>query len=104
RARVPHHLIGEIPLAHSFDVARYRAAAFERLDQIHARGAIPLVVGGSGLYLRSLARGLAELPPADLNLRAELAESPLPELLARLTALDPESARTIDRNNPRRVI
>ena len=104
RARVPHHLIGEIPLTESFDVAKYLERAELRLSEIRARGRQPLIVGGAGLYLRALTRGLAQLPPADAAVRAELELAPLASLQARLRELDPASATVIDLANPRRVI
>jgi tRNA dimethylallyltransferase len=104
RARVPHHLIGVIPLAHSFDVAQYLALARERIDEIRGRGRVPIVVGGTGLYVRSLLRGLADLPPADESLRAELSALPLAELQAELKERDTVGAGFIDLQNPRRVI
>jgi tRNA dimethylallyltransferase len=103
-ARVPHHLIGEIPLTQAFDVARYLELARERLAQIHARGHVPIVVGGTGMYLRALMRGLAELPTANAELRAEMETQPLADLQRRLAELDPEGVRNIDLQNPRRVI
>jgi tRNA dimethylallyltransferase len=103
-ARVPHHLIGEIPLTERFHVAQYLALATRRLAEIRARGRLPIVVGGTGLYVRALTRGLADLPPADPALRAELEALPLAELQARLATLDPEAARWLDFQNPRRVI
>ena len=98
-----HHLIGEIPLSASFDLSPYVAAAAARLERIRARGKIPLVVGGTGLYVRGLVRGLDALPPADPALRRELAALPLGELQARLAQLDAVAAQQIDLDNPRRV-
>jgi tRNA dimethylallyltransferase len=104
RSRVPHHLIGVIPLTHAFDVAQYLALARRALDEIRSRGRVPIVVGGTGLYLRALLRGLADLPPGDEALRAELAALSLAELQAELKARDPVGAAFIDLQNPRRVI
>jgi tRNA dimethylallyltransferase len=103
-SRVPHHLIGEIPLTETFDVARYRALAIDRIYEITQRGRASIVVGGTGLYIRSLTHGLADLPPPNDSLRTNLAQQPLDELLARLEKLDPVAARQVDRQNPRRVI
>jgi tRNA dimethylallyltransferase len=103
-SRVPHHLIGEIPLIETFDVARYRTLAIERIYEITQRGRTSIVVGGTGLYIRSLTHGLADLPPPDDSLRIDLAQQSLDELLARLEKLDPVAARQVDRKNPRRVI
>ena len=103
-ARAPHHLIGEIPLTEPFDVAKYAALADTRIADIQARGRLPIIVGGTGLYVRALTHGLADLPAADATLRAELNSLPPAELVRRLTALDPIGAAQIDSRNPRRVI
>jgi len=102
RARVPHHLIGEVPLTAPFDVAQWLARARERIATIAARGRVPVVCGGTGLYVRALTHGLAPLPGADATLRASLEKEPLPALAERLLALDPAS--TVDIRNSRRVI
>jgi tRNA dimethylallyltransferase len=104
RARVPHHLIGEIPLTQSFDVAQYLERARTQIAEIHARGHRPIVVGGTGLYLRALSHGLADLPGANAELRAQLETQPLADLQRQLAELDPVGARQIDLQNPRRVI
>ncbi len=104
RARVPHHLVGEIPLTQSFDVAQYLRTARERIAEIHGRGRVPIVTGGTGLYLRALTRGLADLPGADARLRADLEKETPAELQRRLAELDPIGAAQIDLQNPRRVI
>ena len=103
-ARVPHHLVGTVPLSEAFNVARYRDLALAAIADIRARGKMPVVVGGTGLYFRALTRGLGEAPPSDAALRAELDALSLPELLVRLEALDPEAAAAVDRQNPRRVV
>ena len=103
RARVPHHLIGEVPLSRSFDVAAYRTAALERIADIAGRGAIPIICGGAGLYARALTHGLSDdMPVADAALRASLENEPLPVLVERLRALDPGG--TVDEKNRRRVV
>jgi tRNA dimethylallyltransferase len=104
RRRVPHHLFGEIPLATPFDVAQYLARAEPVLAAIRARGNVPVIAGGTGLYIRALLRGLADLPASDPALRAELSAQPLSALQQRLAQLDPEGAAAIDLQNPRRVI
>ena len=104
RARAPHHLVGEISFTQSFDVAQYLHAARQRIAEIRARGRVPIVTGGTGLYLRALTRGLADLPGADAVLRADLEKEPLADLQRRLAELDPIGAAQIDIKNPRRVI
>lgn len=103
-ARVPHHLIGEIPLETPWDVAQWLAAARQRITEIRARGRLPMVVGGTGLYIRALIRGLDDLPQASPELRAELDARPLADLQAQLRQLDPAGAQAIDLKNPRRVV
>jgi tRNA dimethylallyltransferase len=104
RARVAHHLVGEVVLTAHYDVAQWLSAARQRIAEIHARGCRAIVAGGTGLYVRALTRGLAQLPSASPELRAELAALPLIELQRRLAAIDPLGAEKIDVRNPRRVI
>lgn len=102
RARIRHHLIGEVPLSSKFDVGQWRRRAVQSIAEIAARGRVPIVCGGTGLYIRALTHGLAELPPADSELRALLETEALPQLVERLRSLDPDSS--VDMNNPRRVV
>lgn len=101
--RVPHHLVGCVPLSEPFNVGHYAEAAREAIGSIRARGRLPIVAGGTGLYFRALTRGIADLPSGGAALRAELSATPLPELLARLARLDPRAVEMIDVKNPRRV-
>ena len=103
-ARVPHHLIGEVALTESWNVARWLETARTRISEIQKRERVPIVVGGTGLYIRALTRGLAELPPMSPALRAELAARPLAELQHQFAELDPAGAQRIDLQNPRRVL
>jgi tRNA dimethylallyltransferase len=104
RARVPHHLIGEIPLTQSFDVAQFLSLARARVAAIRQRGRVPIISGGTGLYLRALTHGLADLPTADAALRAQFEAQPTDELCRQLADLDPAGHAQIDRQNRRRVI
>jgi tRNA dimethylallyltransferase len=104
RSRIPHHLVGEISPAHSFDVGQYVSLATERIRSIQNRNRPVVIVGGTGLYLRALTHGLADLPPADQVLRAQLEQQSLEQLQEQLTGLDPTGSRWIDLKNPRRVI
>ena len=103
QAAVHHHLYSVIEPSEPLDAASYRQLALPVLAEIQARGKLPLVVGGSGLYLKFLTHGPNDLPAADPDLRAELEALPLDELNRRLAKLDPEGAARIDRNNPRYV-
>jgi tRNA dimethylallyltransferase len=104
RAAIPHHLIGEIPLTHPFDVAEYHTLALARIRNIHSRHKRPLIVGGTPLYIRALTRGLSQLPPADPALRTQLNHLPLEALQQKYQSLDPHGFALIDTKNPRRLI
>lgn len=101
--RVPHHLYGVLALTEACDAQRYRRMALPVLGDIAARGRVPIVVGGSGLYVKALSHGLAELPGADPELRARLATLSLEEKCARLLALDPDAGSNVPLANPRYV-
>ena len=72
RAVVPHHLIDVVDPDQEYSLAQYVDAAHQRVDDIEARGRVPLFVGGTPLYLKSLLRGIFSGPPADWTLRHEL--------------------------------
>ncbi len=96
RATVPHHLIDVAEPYEDFSAARYVELAEDAMAAIRSRGNLPLLVGGTGLYLRSLLFGIIELPPNDLALRRELEDRVRregPEALHReLAEVDPASA------------
>lgn len=103
-AKVPHHLIGTVPVSEGMNVEKYRAAAEAVIGDIHARGNSVIVVGGSGLYVKALTHGLANLPGANSKLRAQLEEATIEELFRSLSALDPAAAKQIDLQNKRRLV
>lgn len=98
---VPHHLFSVLALTEALDANRYRRLALPVIAEIQSRGKVPLVVGGSGLYLKFLTHGPSPVPPGDPVLREELAQSSLAELLRRLGELDPQEAATINVQNRR---
>ena len=100
---VSQHLIGILDPTEECDVMRYRSMALPLLDEIEAREKIPLLVGGTGFYLRALLSPLDPLPTANANLRAQFATASHEELLAQLEQLDPEASSQIDINNRRRL-
>ena len=104
RACVRHHLVGTVPITSELNAEQFRSAALEAIGDVHSRGNTAFVVGGSGLYVKSLTHGLSRLPAADAKLRAELYGRTTPEMVAELQQLDPATATTIDRNNRRRVV
>src|ERR1700686_511864 len=99
RARVPHHLIDLCEPTESYSAGRFVADALGSVRDIHARGRVPLLVGGTLLYLGSLLHRLAALPQADPLLRSQLdaraAKHGWPALHAELAGLDPEAAARI---------
>jgi tRNA dimethylallyltransferase len=108
RAAVPHHLVDVVDPGERYHAARFRADALAAIAEVHGRGRLPVVVGGTGLYVRALLRGLAPAPPADPVLRAELerfaAQHGAPALHARLAALAPETARRLHPNDRVRLV
>jgi tRNA dimethylallyltransferase len=104
RARVPHHLIDVVEVGEPFDVARYRELAVAAIAEIQQRRRLPLVVGGSGMYLRALSEGLFAGPSADPKRRAALESQPAEQLFARLREVDPVSAARIPMGNKRRLV
>jgi len=104
RQREPHHLVGCIPPAESFDAQRYADLARPILADIVARGKRALVVGGTGLYFRALISGFAPTPPPNLTRRTELDALELPELVEILRRTDPAAPALVDLQNRRRVV
>ena len=103
RKLVPHHLYGFLDPADEFDAARYADLANARIQDVLQRGKRPLVVGGSGLYIKALTHGLAELPPVDSELRSMLVAMPMEEVRTKLLELDPAAASHLNLQNPRHV-
>jgi len=104
RARVPHHLVDVCDLTEAFDAAQFARLAKAAVAEIQARGRVPILCGGTGLYFKAFLEGVGAAPPADPGLRAELERLPLATLLAELLERDPVSHERIDRQNPRRVV
>ncbi len=103
-AKAPHHLIGTTPLHEDMNAEKCRRAASGAIDEIHSRGKLAIVVGGSGLYIKALTHGLAHLPQVDPKLRAKLNALSINELRSQLADRDPEAARKIDMKNRRRFV
>ena len=109
RAQIPHHLIDIIEPDGDLSLALYQNMTYETVDDIHERGKIPLLVGGTGQYLTAITEGwsIPEVPP-NMDLRAELDEfaetNGVQALYERLEIIDPEAAVKIHPNNVRRVV
>ncbi len=107
RTRIPHHLIDVADPDERWDAARWCGAAMQALASIEAAGRSAIVCGGTGLYLRSLERGLFRGPAADPALRARLQAEEVATpgcLYARLSLVDPPSAARIHPNDQVRVV
>jgi tRNA dimethylallyltransferase len=108
RLRVPHHCLDLVEPDVAFDAARFRAAAAAAIDDVVRRGRVPFVVGGTGLYLRALLRGLCPAPPRVPAVRAVLArmieERGVPALHRDLAALDPPTAARVGPHDAVRVV
>jgi tRNA dimethylallyltransferase len=103
RQRVRHHLISLLPPTELGNAARYAHSAIQILRELNQSGRIPLVVGGTGFYLKALTHVLPDLPGRNADLRREFGSMPLLALLEELRQLDPVSFEQIDRHNRRRV-
>lgn len=107
RGGIPHHLIDILDPSESFSTGQFRHQALALMADISARGKLPILVGGTMLYFNALTQGLAELPPANSEIRArlemELKRDGKVALHQRLEKIDPQAANRIHPNDPQRV-
>jgi tRNA dimethylallyltransferase len=107
RAAVPHHLIDILEPTEAYSAARFVADATALAAQVRARGRLPLLVGGTLLYVKALREGLHELPPADATVRAaidaEAAAHGWPALHAELARVDPATAARLPPLDAQRI-
>ena len=106
---IPHHLIGFLPSSESFSVAQFTELAAKKIQEISQRGKMPVIVGGTGLYVDSLLNNISFCEnDTDKQLRAELWEKAekygVMSLADELRSFDPDSADRIEPNNVKRVI
>jgi tRNA dimethylallyltransferase len=109
RAAVPHHLLDLVDPDAAFTVADWVEQARQLVPEIWARGRLPVMVGGTGLYVSALIDGyrlVAQPPSAEVRreLAAEMEQVGLPALAERLAEMDPATASRSDLRNPRRVL
>ena len=106
-AAVPHHLIDIIDPLDAYSVMQFRNDTLRLVAEIAARGALPLLVGGTMMYFKGLTEGLDDLPTADAGVRARLdaeaAQIGWPGMHARLRALDPVTAERLAPNDAQRI-
>ena len=107
RAQVPHHLIDIRDPRDSYNAAAFVADATRLIDEIRARGRLPLLVGGTMLYFKALVDGIDPMPAADAAVRAQLdaegAALGWPAMHARLAAVDPTTAARLAPNDSQRI-
>lgn len=105
--RVPHHFVNSHSIADEYSAGKFEKEGLATVHEIDSRGKLPIIVGGSGLYIDALIHGIDQ-PPSDPELRDSLNETlenhGLVQLQERLKSLDPEKYEAIDLNNPRRVL
>ncbi|MFT3687275.1 MAG: tRNA (adenosine(37)-N6)-dimethylallyltransferase MiaA [Phycisphaerales bacterium] len=104
REGVPHHLIDLIEPTERFTLDQWLGAAEAKIDELKSRGVIPIVVGGTHLYIKALMEGLFEGPAADPVLRAQLEAMPPADRRAELERIDPAAAVRIHPNDLRRTV
>ena len=107
RGGIKHHLLDILAVSQDSTVAWYQELARQSVTQIHGRGKNAIIVGGTGLYIKSILDDL-NFPDTDANVRQKLTEEAkefgIIQLFQRLEQLDPAAAAAIDRQNERRVI
>lgn len=107
RQGVPHHLIDILEPTEAFSTGQFRNQALEIMTDLHNRGKIPLLVGGTMLYFSALTQGLAQLPEANPDIRhqldLDLQQYGKEALHQRLAEVDPQSAARIHVNDPQRI-
>ena len=106
--KYPHRLIDILDPSQSYSAADFRSDALQAMAEITARGKIPLLVGGTMLYFKALLEGLADMPAADAQVRAQLeaeaASRGWQALHDELASIDPVSAARIHPNDPQRLV
>ena len=105
---IKHHLINVLNPDEKFSAGLFKEKATGIIDKLHETGKVPIIAGGTGLYIRSITQGLFAGPDADESLREELKEEEEAHgkgyLYGKLMAVDPEAAGKIEPNNIRKII
>jgi tRNA dimethylallyltransferase len=104
QARVPHHLLDLLEPNQPYSAAQFKTDAMAAISDIHTWRGLPLLVGGTGLYINAVLYDYHFPAGASNELRQQLERLPLKDLVARLRLADPERATEIDLRNPRRII
>jgi tRNA dimethylallyltransferase len=102
-AQTPHRLFGHVDGADSYSAATWARDATAAIDAAHAAGKLPVLVGGTGLYLRTLIDGIAPVPEIDADIRAEVRAMPLDQAVALLRTADPSAAARLNPTDTTRI-
>ncbi len=108
-AGIPHHLLGFLPLSQTYSVAQYAEDARVAIADIHSRGKLPILCGGTGLYIQAVTENLSFSPEDShddcrAELKARAAAEGTEALLSELAAIDPETAARLHPNDEGRII
>ncbi len=101
---IPHHIIDVVNPDETFDVEDFLKLAKQKIDEIQKKGKLPIIVGGTWLYIQALLYGISEAPPADWKLREKLYKEDSEKLYQQLKKVDPEYSKKIHPNDKKRVI
>ena len=107
QAEAPHHMVDVVDPDEDYSAGRYAREAVAAISAIRTRGRLPIVVGGSGLYLKALLDGFSPIPEVPAPVRERLlaeARADLPSLYARLREVDPSSAERYHPNDAQRIV
>ncbi len=104
RRGIPHHLLDILDISQPYDVAQFRELAYTAITDIRHRGIQPIIVGGSGMYIRSLAQGLFEGTGKNEKIRSRLETLDKAELYQKLVEIDPLAAKKIHAHDKKRVV
>lgn len=102
-ARVPHRLFGHVAGSEDYSAARWAEEAKAEIAAARARGSLPVLAGGTGLYIRTLLEGIAPVPPIDPAIRAEVRALPVADAHQLLAQADPEAAARLNPADTTRV-
>lgn len=103
RGGIPHHLLDLFPPNYQMNAGEYRELALPCVKEIESRGKLPVLVGGSGMYLTVLLHGMADVPPTPPDIRAAVAAISREEQYAELQRIDPPTAARLHVNDTQRV-
>lgn len=103
-AAAPHHFVGNLSITDYYNVYKYEQEVLATLEELFAQYPIIIMVGGSGLYIDAVCKGIDQLPDPDEALRSRLQQQPIEDLRQQLQQIDPDYYEQVDKNNRVRLI